>query len=240
MGHRLSTGRELRSLFHRAIALVEKSYPDRSFTVADAARELLASKRQLQRALAFSGTSFSECLLETRMERAQQMLEARDSTRSGKEPIDEIARAVGYSSGSSFAKAYRRFYAVPPRRAREARKARADREAEEMTLAMSGRGQALRAALRDVLSEDEVRSIKRLAAVWGARNLRVVASHRGSRADSGHPVFLVDLDAGRNLFDLLMLTKELADTFDLEVDFLTEKGFLPYQRDEAMAEAVAL
>lgn len=56
-----------------------------------------------------TGKSFSELLLEQRMERAAALLKG--TTLS----IEEIAAMLGYSSNSNFYKAFRRYYHVSPR-----------------------------------------------------------------------------------------------------------------------------
>jgi hypothetical protein len=88
----------------------------------------------------------------------------------------------------------------------------------------------------DVLSEGVARSIKRLATAHGAHNVRVLDSPDAS----ARPVFLVDMDAGRSLFDLVALTDELGEALGAEVNVLTEASLSTYLRDAILAEAVAL
>jgi hypothetical protein len=85
----------------------------------------------------------------------------------------------------------------------------------------------------DALSETGAKSLKRLAAVRGAQNVRRVPGREGL-------VFLVDMDKGRNLFDLVALTDELRKALGTEVNVLTEGSLSPYLRDAVLAEAVAL
>jgi hypothetical protein len=85
----------------------------------------------------------------------------------------------------------------------------------------------------DALSETGAKSLKRLAAVHGAQNVRRVPGRAGL-------VFLVDMDKGRNLFDLVALTDELREALGTEVNVLTEGSLSPYLRDADLAEAVAL
>ncbi len=55
------------------------------------------------------GKSFSEILLEQRMERAVALLKGSPL------PISEIAAMLGYSNNSNFYKAFREYYGVSPR-----------------------------------------------------------------------------------------------------------------------------
>jgi uncharacterized protein len=95
--------------------------------------------------------------------------------------------------------------------------------------------------MRDVLSEEAVKRIKGLGTDHGARNVRVLGSLRRDSADDiGGPVFLVDMDEGRSLFDLVVLSEELSEALGMEVDVLTEGSLSPYLRDAILSEAVAL
>jgi hypothetical protein len=85
--------------------------------------------------------------------------------------------------------------------------------------------------MRDVLSERSTTIIKQMAAARGGHNVRVLA---------GRPLLLVDMDQGRNLFDLVRLTEELREALGAEVDVLTEGSLSPYLRDAILAKAVAL
>lgn len=87
--------------------------------------------------------------------------------------------------------------------------------------------------MRDVLSENTARLTKQLAAVHGGQNVRVLSG-------GACPLLIVDMDAGRSLFDLLRLTQELRETLGIEVNVLTEGSLSPYLRDAILAEAVAL
>lgn len=103
---------------------------------------------------------------------------------------------------------------------------------------VSSRIRATLAAMRDVLSAETVREVERLAVAHGACNLRVLDSVRTD--DIGRVVFLVDLDEGRSLFDLVALTDELRATLGVVVNVLTERSISPYLRDSVLAEAKPL
>lgn len=71
------------------------------------AEHLGCSKRTLQRRLAESGTSVSSLVSEVRKTRAQAML-ARDMS------VGDVAFLLGYSTSAPFARAFRRWFGVPP------------------------------------------------------------------------------------------------------------------------------
>lgn len=91
-------------------------------------------------------------------------------------------------------------------------------------------------ALRDKRSE-----VLRLAAEHGARNVRVFGSAaRGEAGPESDIDFLVDMEAGRSLFDLGGLLMDLQDLLGRRVDLVTEAGLRPRIRDRVMQEAVPL
>ncbi len=88
---------------------------------------------------------------------------------------------------------------------------------------------------------DGRQDIARIATAHGARNVRVFGSvGRGEAETSSDLDLLVDMSAGRSLFDLVALSDELEDVLGIEVDVVTEGGISPYLRDRILAEAVAL
>lgn len=81
----------------------------------------------------------------------------------------------------------------------------------------------------------------RLAAQYGARNVRVFGSvARGENDERSDIDFLVDLEPGRSLFDLGGLLMALQELLALPVDVVTERGLRPRIRDRVLEEAVAL
>ena len=83
--------------------------------------------------------------------------------------------------------------------------------------------------------------ILRLAAVHGARNIRVFGSVARGEADEESDVdFLVDLEPGRSLLDLGGLLMDMRDLLGRRVDVVTEKGLRPRIRDRVFREAVPL
>jgi predicted nucleotidyltransferase len=83
--------------------------------------------------------------------------------------------------------------------------------------------------------------ILRIAARYGAYNVRVFGSVARGDADAGSDVdLLVDLEPGRSLLDLGGLLMELQDLLMCDVDVVTEKGLRPRIRQYVLDEAVAL
>jgi predicted nucleotidyltransferase len=75
----------------------------------------------------------------------------------------------------------------------------------------------------------------------GARNVRVFGSvARGDARPDSDVDFLVDLDAGRSLFDLGALVEDLQRLVGREVDVVTEKGLRARIRDRVLRESVPL
>lgn len=80
--------------------------------------------------------------------------------------------------------------------------------------------------------------IVQLAAKHGAFNVRLFGSvARGEGHADSDVDFLVDLEAGRSLFDLGGLLMDLQALLGRRVDVVTEKGLHWYIRDRVCAEA---
>lgn len=110
---RSATLRERRRLYLLARVLVKRHYR-RDLTLAVVAEALSCSPRQLQRAYAqFGGSTFQEDLTARRMAAAAELLAGQAI------PVADVARLVGYSGGSHFARAFRRRYGLPPARYRD-------------------------------------------------------------------------------------------------------------------------
>jgi AraC-like DNA-binding protein len=116
---RTETVAERRRLYLLARLLVKRHYR-RELTLAAVARALSCSPRQLQRAYAqFGGSTFQEDLRARRMAAAAELLAEQAI------PVADVARLVGYSSGTHFARAFRRRYGLSPARFRERARDRA-------------------------------------------------------------------------------------------------------------------
>jgi AraC-like DNA-binding protein len=116
---RTATLSERRRLYLMARVLVKRHYR-RELTLAAVACALCCSPRQLQRAYAqFGGSTFQEDLRARRMTAAAELLAEQAI------PVADVARLVGYSSGTHFARAFRRRYGLSPARFRERARDRA-------------------------------------------------------------------------------------------------------------------
>jgi hypothetical protein len=83
--------------------------------------------------------------------------------------------------------------------------------------------------------------ILRVCAKYGARNVRVFGSIARREADEESDVdFLVDMEAGRSLFDLGGLQYELEQLLGRPVDVVTERGLKARIRERVLQEAVPL
>ena len=83
--------------------------------------------------------------------------------------------------------------------------------------------------------------ILRIAALYGARNVRVFGSVAcgEARADSDLDL-LVQLDPGYSLLDLIAIKQDLEDMLGCKVDVVTEAAISPYIRERVLEEATSL
>ena len=83
--------------------------------------------------------------------------------------------------------------------------------------------------------------ILRLAAEHGAHQIRVFGSAaRGEAGPSSDIDFLVRMDCGRSLLDLIELSQRLESILHRKVDILTDEGLSPYLRQRILDEAIPL
>ncbi len=83
--------------------------------------------------------------------------------------------------------------------------------------------------------------ILRLAAKYGARNVRLFGSVARGEAGPGSDVdFLVEIDPGRSLMDHVSLLQDLEDVLGCTVDVVNEKALHQHIRDRVRQEAVPL
>lgn len=80
--------------------------------------------------------------------------------------------------------------------------------------------------------------LKTLAARFGARNLRVFGSRAtgAARPDSDLDL-LIELEPGRDLFDLVELKQALEERTGGPVDVVTDRGLSPYLRTSILESA---
>ena len=75
----------------------------------------------------------------------------------------------------------------------------------------------------------------------GARSIRVFGSIARGEAGSDSDVdFLVELEPGKTLFDIIAMKQDLEDLLLCKVDVVTRKAVSPYIRGKIDADAIAL
>jgi hypothetical protein len=80
--------------------------------------------------------------------------------------------------------------------------------------------------------------ILRMATEHGAYNVRIFGSVARGEADSESDIdFLVNMEAGRSLFDLGGLLMDLQDLLGCDVDVVTESGLRARIRQRVLDEA---
>jgi predicted nucleotidyltransferase len=83
--------------------------------------------------------------------------------------------------------------------------------------------------------------ILRTASQYGAYNVRIFGSlARGDADEQSDLDLLVDMEAGRSLFDLGGLLTDLEDLLGCSVDIVTEKGLRNRIRNRVLQEAILL
>jgi predicted nucleotidyltransferase len=93
---------------------------------------------------------------------------------------------------------------------------------------------------------DEILKQKRteildITAHHGARKIRVFGSIlKGEMEPNSDLDFLVELEPGRSLLDLIAIKQDLEDLFNCKVDVVTEAALSPYIRDEVLGQALSL
>lgn len=89
--------------------------------------------------------------------------------------------------------------------------------------------------------KDKREEILRIAKRYGAENVRVFGSvARGDFGPDSDLDLLVDLEPGRNLFDLGGFLYEIRELLGVSVDVVTEKGLREHVRSRVIKEAAPL
>ena len=89
--------------------------------------------------------------------------------------------------------------------------------------------------------ENQREAILRLAAKYGARNVRVFGSAiHGETTENSDVDILVDLDENRSLLDQVALKQDLEELLGTDVDVVVEGGISPYLEERILSEAVPL
>jgi transcriptional regulator GlxA family with amidase domain len=108
MAERPDTLIRRQDIYRDAIAVIARDYAN-DLHVDGVARTIGTSRRQLQRVFdQVGGVSFRRLLTEVRMRNARRML------LDTNEPVNLIARRVGYSQPAQFAKTFRRYFGDVP------------------------------------------------------------------------------------------------------------------------------
>ena len=80
-----------------------------------------------------------------------------------------------------------------------------------------------------------------LAQAHGAHNVRIFGSVARGEAHADSDIdFLVEMDNGRSLIDLIELSQDLETLLQRKVEVLTDNGLSPYLEKRIHAEAVLL
>jgi len=93
---------------------------------------------------------------------------------------------------------------------------------------------------------DEILKHKRdeilnIATHHGARKIRIFGSIlKGETKLDSDVDFLVELEPGRSLLDIVSIKQDLEDLLGCKVDVVTEAAVSPYIRDEVLNQAVSL
>ncbi len=83
--------------------------------------------------------------------------------------------------------------------------------------------------------------ILNIAYRYGARDVRVFGSvARGEAKPESDIDFLVVMEPGRTLLDIIAIKQDLEDLLGRRVDVVTEAAVSPYIRDEVASQAVSL
>ena len=83
--------------------------------------------------------------------------------------------------------------------------------------------------------------ILKIAQKYGARNVRLFGSAaRGRTSISSDVDFLVEMEPGSSLLDIVAIKQDLEDLLGCKVDVVTENALSPYIRAEVLREAMSL
>jgi predicted nucleotidyltransferase len=95
--------------------------------------------------------------------------------------------------------------------------------------------------LLEELIQNKREDILRTAAQYGVHNVRIFGSVARGEADEKSDLdLLVDLEAGRSLFDLGGLLTDLEELLGYPVDIVTERGLRERIRSRVLREAIPL
>jgi len=93
----------------------------------------------------------------------------------------------------------------------------------------------------DELLKNRRNEILDIASRYGARKIRIFGSIlRGETKIDSDIDFLVELESGRSLLDIIAIKQDLEDLLGCKVDVVTEAAVSPFIRDEILGQAVSL
>jgi len=102
------------TFLQRATGIIEKNLENEQFRVSELAREMNMSRSNLHRRVkSAAGTSVSQMIRNTRLEKAMELLKESDLT------ISEAAYRVGFSSTTYFSRCFHEYFGFPPGEAKE-------------------------------------------------------------------------------------------------------------------------
>jgi uncharacterized protein len=97
-----------------------------------------------------------------------------------------------------------------------------------------------------IMNRDDIFKIKRdeiliIANRYGAKKVRIFGSMlRDEIKEKGDIDFLVEMEKGRSLFDIISIKQDLEDLLGCAVDVVTDSALSPYIKDEILGQAVNL
>lgn len=91
------------------------------------------------------------------------------------------------------------------------------------------------------LTQDQITRVGQTAHRHGAGKVRVFGSvSRGTSTGDSDLDLLVEMGAGRDLFDLVALKQELEESLGCRVDVVTENSLSPHVREAVLSEAIPI
>ncbi|MHB9073383.1 MAG: nucleotidyltransferase family protein [Desulfobaccales bacterium] len=91
------------------------------------------------------------------------------------------------------------------------------------------------------LIQQQRSQILAIAQGHGAHNVRLFGSvARGEATDTSDLDLLIEMEAGRNLLDIIAIKQDLEDLLGCKVDVVTEAAISPYLKENVLREAVRL
>jgi predicted nucleotidyltransferase len=90
------------------------------------------------------------------------------------------------------------------------------------------------------LIQQKRRQVLEIAQGHGARNVRLFGSVARGETHESSDLELIEMEAGRNLLDIVAIKQDLEDLLGCKVDVVTEAAISPYLKENVLREAVRL